>query len=398
MKLPLPLIRAKNQVTLKEYFYAVLMMGMKTVVKPDLPAAMGTDGKHIYVNPLWMELDQWTQDHMIFAFMHECVHVMTGDMWWASEYGLDQKLANMAADYWINQTLVTEGKVAPKHCLLDAKYKGWTKMQIYKDLQKNQPPQGGSSKQPGEGGKGGDPFDGDVIPVPPDPNLKAEIGMRVKAACQAAKSCGGHVPQWAEDMVEEMAKPKVNWKRKLFHLASQIVWARNDYSYRRHNRRYIPHNIIAPTLYNPDATIGQIVCAIDTSGSVSQDELEQFWGEIVEILKSLQPAKLWVLDVDTVIRKERCYTPEDDVPTKVEVFGRGGTDFCHPFNWVEEKFKGIDHAAGEDFRPQMLIYLTDMEGVFPANPPSYPVIWVATTKATAPFGETIHIDVEGRTW
>lgn len=394
MKLPLPLIRAKNQVTLKEYFYAVLMMGMKTVVDPKLPAAMGTDGKCIYVNPAWMALDQWTQDHIIFAFMHECIHVMTGDMWWAHEYGLDKSLANQAADYWINQQLTDEGKVAPRNCLLDVKYKGWTKLQIYKDLQKQQSKGGqGNQPQPGQGGKGGDPFNGDVIPSPPDPNLKAEIGMRVKSAVQAAKSCGGHVPEWANDIVDDMAKPKVNWKRRLFHMAQTIVYARTDYSYRRHNRRYIPHNIIAPTLFNPDARLGEIVCAVDTSGSVAQDELQQFWGEIVEIIKSLQPSKLWVLDVDTVVRKARCYKPEDDVPTKVEVFGRGGTDFNPPFNWIQDRFTGVDVELGEDFRPQMLVYLTDMEGVFPANPPDYPVIWVATTKATAPFGETIHIDV-----
>lgn len=388
-KLPLPLIRAKNQVTLKEYFYAVLMMGMKTVVDDKLPAAMGTDGKHIYINPTFIKQDQWTQDHMIFAFMHECIHVMTGDMWWAAETSLDKELCNIAADHWINLTLIAEGKIAPKHCLHDSKYKGWTKFQIYKDIEKNQ---GGKGKAPGQAGKG-DPLGGDVIPVPADPNLKAEIGLRVKAAVQAAKSCGGPVPSWASDMVEEMAKPKVNWKRRLFHLASQITFARTDYSYRRHNRRYIPAGIIAPTLYNPDATIGEIVCAIDTSGSVSQGELEQFWGEIVEILKSLQPRKLWALDVDTDIRKQRCFTPEDDIPTKVEVSGRGGTSFVKPFEWIEKRFQGIDLEAGEDFRPQMLIYLTDMEGIFPANAPTYPVIWVATTPATAPFGDTVHIDM-----
>jgi predicted metal-dependent peptidase len=389
-QLPLPLIRAKNQVTLKEYFYAVLMMGMKTVINEKMPAAMGTDGKHIYVNPAFIKSEQWTQDHMIFAFMHECIHVMTGDMWWATEMSLDKDLANQAADHWINLTLIAEGKIAPKNCLKDTKYQTrhglWTKLQIYKDLLNQQQGQQGTTQ-------GNDPFKGDVIPVPPDPNLKAEIGLRVKAAVQAAKSCGGPVPTWAADMVEDMAKPKVNWKRRLFHLASTVTFARTDYSYRRHNRRYIPQGIIAPTLYNPDSTIGEIVCAVDTSGSVSQEELEQFWGEIVEILKNLQPRKMWVLDVDTDIRKTRCYTPEDEIPTKVEVSGRGGTSFIKPFDWIEDRFQGIDMSAGEDFRPQMLIYLTDLEGGFPANAPTYPVIWVSTTDLTAPFGETIHIDM-----
>ncbi|MCP4900167.1 MAG: hypothetical protein GY906_24615 [bacterium] len=393
-KLTLPLIRAKNQVTMKEYFYAVLMMGMTTVVKDDLPAAMGTDGKCLYINPKWIKEGQWTQDHMIFGFMHECIHVMTGDMWWANEFGLDQMLANCAADFWINQTLEAEGKIPPAHCLLNKKYTGWTKMQIYKDLQnqqqkqKQKQKQGGSGQDPkpgqGQAGKS-DPFNGDVKPMPPDPNLKAEIGLRVKSAVQAAKSCGGPVPKWAQDIVDDIAKPKVNWKRRLHHLAQQIVYAKNDYSYRRHNRRYIPHNIMAPTLYSPEPTAGVIVCSVDTSGSVSQEELNQFWGEILEIMKSLSPRKLWVLDVDSSIRHKRCYTPQDDPPTEIEVHGRGGTSFLEPFQWIEDEL-------GDDM-PQLHIYLTDLEGGFPANAPPYPTIWVSTTEQQAPFGETIFIDV-----
>jgi predicted metal-dependent peptidase len=380
-KLPLPLIRAKNQVIMNEAFYAVLMMGMHTVVDDKFPAAMGTDGKAIYVNPKYIEMEKWTQDHMIYAFMHECIHVMSGDMWWAHEYGLDKDLANQAADHWINLTLDAESKIAPANCLHDPKYKGWTKIEIYKDLQKNG---GGGKKGKPVPGKGDDPFQGDVIPTPSDPNLKAEIGLRVKAAVQAAKAAGTHIPQWAQDMVTEMAKPKVNWKRRLFHLVQQVVYSRNDYSYGRHNRRYIPHGIIAPTLWSPEPSAGCIVVAVDTSGSISFEELKQFWGEIKEILTSVAPRILWVLDVDTDIRKARSFEPHEDLPDEIQVYGRGGTYFTEPFKWVDDNLR--------DDMPQMLIYLTDMEGRFPADAPPYPTVWVATTDNTAPWGETIHID------
>lgn len=380
-KLPLSVIRAKNHITFQEYFYAVLMMGMDTVVDENLPAAMATDGKFIWVNPAWLEASKWTQEHITFALMHECIHVMSGDMWWATEFSLDHKVANMAADYWINNTLISEGKPMPPHGLSDPKYVGMTKLAIYKDLLQNPPPSDGSDK-----GKGKDPFNSDVVQGPPDPNLKAELTLRIKRAVQSAKQMGQGVPSWAEDVVDKINKPKVNWKKKLFHLASTVTYAKNDYSYRRHNRHYIPHNIIAPSLYNPDCNAGVIVVALDTSGSIGQDELEQFWGEIVEILTALHPRKLWVLDVDTDIRKVRSFEPTDEIPTNVKVYGRGGTSFVEPFKWVEDNLS--------DDPPTLLVYLTDLYGNFPANKPSYPTIWVSTTDQEAPFDETIRIEVD----
>jgi hypothetical protein len=39
----------------------------------------------------------------------------------------------------------------------------------------------------------------------------------------------------------------------------------------------------------------------------------------------------------------------------------------------------------------VLIYLTDLYGTFPEQPPGYPVIWAAINDQQAPFGTTIQI-------
>ncbi len=46
-------------------------------------------------------------------------------------------------------------------------------------------------------------------------------------------------------------------------------------------------------------------------------------------------------------------------------------------------------ASGADFDPKLVVYLTDLDGKFPKEPPPFDVLWVATTRAIAPFGETI---------
>ncbi|HGL5379855.1 TPA: VWA-like domain-containing protein, partial [Burkholderia cenocepacia] len=65
--------------------------------------------------------------------------------------------------------------------------------------------------------------------------------------------------------------------------------------------------------------------------------------------------------------------------------GGGGTSFVDPFRRIK----------GEDIRPAFLVYLTDMEGMFPTEEPAYPVLWASTTPLKrarrAPFGETIEV-------
>jgi len=64
--------------------------------------------------------------------------------------------------------------------------------------------------------------------------------------------------------------------------------------------------------------------------------------------------------------------------------GGGGTSFVPVFQWIEDK----------GLRPDALVYLTDMMGTFPDEPPPYPVIWGSISdpeRYPAPFGDLVHI-------
>lgn len=378
-RLPLNIIKAKNQVALTEAFYSVFLLGLELEIRNDIPS-YGTDGRKIYINPSSPIIQNWTVDHHIFAFMHECLHIMTGDMWFWRELGLDHKLGNMAADYYNNLQLFHEHKIPPPFVLLDNKYEGWSKVEIYKDLQKNGGPGGnGNNKKP-------NPFGDDVIPSnSDDPQLKADIAVRIKQAANVAKQMGQGIPQWAQDIITEISKPKVDWRKRLFNMMSTTN-TRDDYSYRRHNRRYIPHHIIAPSLWNLDNTMGTVVCSVDTSGSISTEELNQIWGEIVSIITLCRPTTIHILDIDSEVRHHRTLRGDELLPAQITVHGRGGTDFRPAFDYIDNK----------QLRPTVHIYLTDLEGEFPSKKYNFPTIWVSTTKKSAPFGETIHIDVGGK--
>jgi predicted metal-dependent peptidase len=52
------------------------------------------------------------------------------------------------------------------------------------------------------------------------------------------------------------------------------------------------------------------------------------------------------------------------------------------FEWVER----------EHMRPDALVYFTDAEGDFPAEAPTYPVVWLVKGRAAVPWGERIQLN------
>tara|TARA_R110002020_G_C15957790_1_gene746288 strand:- start:160 stop:618 length:459 start_codon:yes stop_codon:yes gene_type:complete len=146
--------------------------------------------------------------------------------------------------------------------------------------------------------------------------------------------------------------------------------------------------IIAGNVY--DQT-GDLVIAIDTSGSQTVEELKVIAGRIEEIVDVINPRSVVVIYCDSTINGEpQVFERGEDI--KLEERGGGGTAFNPPFNWVEHE--GLD--------PHALIYFTD--GLGSVGPdarhdftdPDYPVFWITTFDAPSfagceEFGEVIEV-------
>jgi len=129
------------------------------------------------------------------------------------------------------------------------------------------------------------------------------------------------------------------------------------------------------------ARTGRIALVIDTSGSVDEKLLARFVAEITAILERLEP-RLLLIVCDAAVHQT------------FELSGREGAALLRRF-----KFKG---GGGTDFRPaiieatkwqpDLLIYLTDLEGEA-GNEPKYPVLWaVPEGGAIAPWGRVIELN------
>lgn len=221
---------------------------------------------------------------------------------------------------------------------------------------------------------------GQIRPCQDDaqPELQADWSAAVLNAAKHAQGMG-RLPKGLERLVEEIKNPPQDWKAILRRFVQAN--ARDDYSWQYPNPRYMHLGLYLPAMRSE--SMPPIVVGVDTSGSIDEVLLGQFFGEIESIVGEVKPEKLHVVYCDDQIQGHDEFDPGEDVTPNPKGFG--GTDFKPVFDYLEQ----------EGITPACLVYLTDMLGSFPAHAPDYPVLWGDTEGLVeAPFGETVRIRPE----
>lgn len=184
----------------------------------------------------------------------------------------------------------------------------------------------------------------------------------------------GKFPGWFKSLIEELENPKVNWKELLRKFVKQTVKTKEDW--RRPNKRYLPYNIILPSKYQK---ILNLVIAIDTSGSISDEDLKEFVSEVNAIMKSFEAYNILLIQNDTKIQYVREIRYPDTLRIEdLKMRGRGGTDFRPVFRYLDEK--RIRYPV---------VFFTDLDGVFPDWRVNQQVLWIALSDIKPPFGVVV---------
>ena len=182
--------------------------------------------------------------------------------------------------------------------------------------------------------------------------------------------------------VEEIIRSTLDWRTLLRRYMTDA--ASHDYSWSVPNRRFIDGGLYLPSIRSEG--IETIAVIIDTSGSLPAGTLTEFWAELREVAAEIRPETVVVLQVDAAVQDTAEYT-SDDLPDKIAVKGRRGTDFRPGFAWLDER--GI--------QPGVCLYFTDMEcSSYPEAEPPYPVLFVNYSSPPSawnrePWGERIDI-------
>ena len=387
------LSKAKVKLMIKKdcAFFATLILQTPVYwITEDEISTAATDGKNLFFNPaFFLGLDP---EERIFLLLHEIMHNVYN-------HGIrcgfrDHNTWNEAGDYVINDDLIQRGFKMPQGGLHDKDYRGQSADEVYQVLinkkdkgQDNTPtPWPDLQTPPEQGGEG-----------QPDPNQQSQSTGGVQApsaqevedhnknlltqATQASQMSGdkaGTVPGSLQRTLDDMLKPKLPWNRILAKFLFSLN--KNDYSWRRPNRRFISQGIIMPSLYSEG--VGKIDFAIDTSGSVSKDDFNRFISEIGYVFKAFNPNEIGVMQFDHILQgNEKCCSVRDFL--KLEFKGGGGTRI-EP---VLEEYKNNDAKA--------LIILTDGYLYHGAElDPKKPVVWAIydNPNFVPNFGTAIHFD------
>ena len=380
----------------EEPLYRPLVMALRLVKSKSDTATMATDGESIFYNPDFFA--KLTMREVAGVILHETLHCAHRHLW--RRDARDFKKFNIACDYAINP-IVTDNFPLPKGVLLDMKYIHMSAEEIYdtlpktkrikipmsgagKDKSKNK---GGGEKEQEWGdhskweGQGGDKKD----------SLKDKILGKKKSKTQEEnerlneKWKGlfeenivknyGKLPDSLKRIVEKSYYiPTLDWASLVASLLSED---QNDYSFSQPDRRFLEADYMLPDLYSIDR-LKDVVFAYDTSGSITQNMLQSFFMETLNLFENFSSLQGWLGVCDWDLHS---FEPVDGQSSynDFNFIGGGGTSFRPIFDKVKEK--GI--------KPKALFYFTDTYGDFPDEDPGYPVFWLVPTD----YGEKPSVDV-----
>ncbi|MDH5660859.1 MAG: VWA-like domain-containing protein [Gammaproteobacteria bacterium] len=207
-------------------------------------------------------------------------------------------------------------------------------------------------------------------------NLTIQWQQRLAGAAQQAMQAGKLDGEMAR-MVDFLLQPQLPWRNLISRYLNAI--ARDDYSYTRPStRRGDP--AIYPSLRSAQL---DIAIAIDTSGSISTNEINEFVSEI-DSLKAQMRARVTLIACDSQLAKgcPWVFEPWDEFSLPKSIKGGGGTRFTPVFDWANQ----------QDKLPDILVYFTDAEGEFPKIEPSFDVLWLIKGKAKVPWGQRVQLN------
>jgi len=192
---------------------------------------------------------------------------------------------------------------------------------------------------------------------------------------------------------------EINWKELMKDKLMDSL--SDDTTWSRPNRRFAWSGTYLPSrLKSPNG--GEVAVMVDTSGSVSQRELDVFSAELQILLEECGIERVRICYCDTSVKKNSDgewwdVFDLDQEDLKMVRRGGGGTSFTPPFNLFN------DWSEGEVDDVVAIIYFTDGEGEVDEDvEPDVPVIWAVTSESCwseeLPFGEIVYIDPIDLRW
>jgi predicted metal-dependent peptidase len=371
-------------------FYSSILFALKQEWTDAIPTA-AVDGKSIFINPDWF-CNSLSDNERIGLLAHEVCHIgfqhlTTFALYNKKKYSpeLEHGLWNNAGDHVINLSLLKAGYDLPVGGLFDDRFEGMTTFQVYailhKEMEANYAPGKGYVISNGSGlggdvifptGSGTDPAKDATSKLQKD---ITSILAKAQLSAGLAGESAGNIPGEISRTLADQISPRLPFEIILANYMSS--YAKEDYSFRRCNRRFLP-DIYIPGAYSEN--LCNIACAFDVSGSVGDATLTSFRNGIRIISEELKPEKITLLEFDTRICGEKEITSSTDI-MGIKFHGGGGTQLQPVVDWIIKN------------KPEVTLIFTD--GDF--SPPNFTgvhtdIIWLIEDDPTwtTSYGKVFH--------
>lgn len=376
-------------------FFSSLAFQCQYLWSIDVPTAgaLSKGGKfYVLINPLFFMDYLKKGAYRAFVVVHEVWHIFYDHGMRGAEQGYDPSLFNTACDFYIHQCMermIKQGaktgtvEMLPEDVFKichDAKYAGMTEDEIYQSLlekQKNQKNGGGS------GGQGQAAFDANPDVAEDEGSSSTANSQAIASAVRAAavqasrnKNAGGAELGIIRDFLE-MTEPKVDWRDEFSEFFERVRDGDDRPTYSIYNRRSTEDMIIP----SQDAVKIKVGFGIDTSGSMSAEDLTEAMSELQGIIDQVGTWEVDVVSADTKAHPIASLSSEnEDDLSSIQLQGGGGTRMGVMVDHFQQEW-------GDDAYNVMVIF-TDgylMEGdIIEQYEWEIPLIVVVTRKGRVP--------------
>lgn len=357
------------------YMAGVIVYGKAKVVDRDITAS--TNGRDVrYGHQFLLSL---TDPELRALVLHENFHKAFRHLHtWKHLYDINPKLANCACDYVIN-TYIKEREmqdgfvVLPKGGLYDPRFTGMSAGEVFRTLQDEdfQPDQGGFDDHDWEGAE------------EMDAEEAKELAKEMDDALRQGRTVSKKMGKSSDRSIDELLKPQIDWREVLRDFIQQTCSGKDISTWRRPNRRHMSQDIYMPSTYSE--TTERITMGVDTSGSISRKDLQEFLSEMQAACTTVRPKILDVIYWDDSVASHELYdfANLDTMSQTTKPKGGGGTDPTCVTTYMREN----------NIKPDCIVMLSDGDvygdwgGEWPA-----PVLWCLNNKHNrAPTGVTVYI-------
>lgn len=359
---------AKVFMLIKLPFFGVLVTKLKDIPDPTT-STIATDGVNLYYNPDFINNVLKTREKIIFALLHEVLHLVFGHLY--RKGARHFMIWNEACDYAVNgaiyqyQQLLGSNKKyfqMGDNILFSFEFLDKSAEEIYSILKKKRSSSDNLDKF------NQSLFDSHDKWLSRNFSSVDEIQWKhfVKSVLRNTKYSQNILPGCITTYVDEFFLPKKNWKQELSNFIEPLE---KDYGFSPPDRRYMLYDFFMPFEYFYDEGIRNVYFYVDCSGSVNDTLVKEFVSEVRGCYDQFSVKSEIYFGTFDAEASSPILLSDDYV---LDIKGRGSTNPSSVFLKLEQ-LQLLDQA-------RLIIILTD--GYFAEMPKSIandvPVLWVVS--------------------